>query len=312
MPILYDADRIREILRDPGHRYKRNLLTLAATIIVVKLSGANVDPSAIPGIVGLSSTWLWLIILGIIFYNGAYLTYHGVQDWKIANDYFEQFHMGYPAVLFAKNTSGGDGQFEKTINNSHGDHQKTVKRALLSHGYYRISTFSPDGSHLKDKDDRTNSDDIRVEEAKAMKRMIYCFWGLDIAIPFLLSLVATILIGLALSQSASATEIKPVDGDTFWYNGTKLRLSAIDTPEPSKYGNAECAYEAQLGDRASAFTKNVIKTRKIEIEWSGRNDKYGRALAKVRVGNEYLGDMLVDAGLAKPWRGRQFDWCKGR
>lgn len=108
---------------------------------------------------------------------------------------------------------------------------------------------------------------------------------------------------------ASTAAIKPIDGDTFRYNGTKVRLSAIDTPEPSKYGNAECAYEAELGDKASAFTKNIITPRKIEIEWSERNDKYGRALAKARVGNEYLGDMLIDARLAMPWKGRQFDWC---
>lgn len=106
--------------------------------------------------------------------------------------------------------------------------------------------------------------------------------------------------------------IRPIDGDTFWSNGTKLRLSAVVTPEPTKYGNAECAYEAQLGDKASAFTENILTTRKIEIEWSGKTDRQRRALIKIRVGDEYLGDMLIDAGLAKPWRGRQFDWCGNR
>lgn len=103
--------------------------------------------------------------------------------------------------------------------------------------------------------------------------------------------------------------IKPIDGDTFWYNGKKIRVMDIDTPEPSKYGNAECPAEAALGDKASKFTKKVITTQHIDIEWSGREDRYGRALAKVRVGSGYLSGMLIDAGLAKPWRGRQVDWC---
>lgn len=115
-----------------------------------------------------------------------------------------------------------------------------------------------------------------------------------------------------LSTAAYAANIKPVDGDTFWYDGKKIRVSSIDTPEPSNYGNAECAYEAKLGDKASKFTKNTILKRDIKIEWSGKKDRYDRHLAKVRVGNEYLGDMLIDAGLAKPWKGRQHDWCRGK
>lgn len=103
--------------------------------------------------------------------------------------------------------------------------------------------------------------------------------------------------------------IKPVDGDTFWYGDKKIRVMTIDTPEPSKYGNAECPAEARLGDKASQFTKKIITTRTIKIEWSGRKDRYNRELAKVRVGDRYLGDMLIEAGLAKPWKGRQVDWC---
>lgn len=110
----------------------------------------------------------------------------------------------------------------------------------------------------------------------------------------------------AVTSDQNAT-VKPIDGDTFWYNATKIRVMTIDTPEPSKYGNAECKKEAELGDRASKFTKDIITTRAIKIEYSGREDRYGRALARVRVGDRYLGDMLIEAGLARPWKGRQVD-----
>lgn len=83
-------------------------------------------------------------------------------------------------------------------------------------------------------------------------------------------LIAIVCAATALVTSAHAATIKPVDGDTFWYNSTQLRLSAVDTPEPTKYGNAECPYEAKLDD------------------------------------------MLIDAGLAMPWMGRQVDWCGGK
>lgn len=133
----------------------------------------------------------------------------------------------------------------------------------------------------------------------------------------LLLLVIIALVGGRLYQSLVSpagtvvqhSNIKPVDGDTFWYDGKKIRVMDIDTPEPSKYGNAECSAEATLGDKASKFTKEVITTRTIKIEWSGRKDRYNRELAKVRVGSEYLSDMLIEAGLAKPWTGRQVDWC---
>lgn len=125
-----------------------------------------------------------------------------------------------------------------------------------------------------------------------------------------LTFLSTVAYAATPSQSEIGPNIKPVDGDTFWYEGKKIRVSSIDTPEPSKYGNAECAYEAKLGDKASKFTKNIILKRDIKIEWSGKKDRYKRHLAKVRVGNKYLGDMLIAEGLAVRWAGRQHDWCR--
>lgn len=133
----------------------------------------------------------------------------------------------------------------------------------------------------------------------------------------ILLLAVVILIGVRVYQSFDSptvtgdqhATIKPIDGDTFWYDDQKIRVMSIDTPEPSRYGNAECKKEAELGDRASKFTKDIIITRSIKIEYSGREDRYGRALARVRVGDRYLGDMLIEAGLAKTWEGRQVDWC---
>jgi hypothetical protein len=40
----------------------------------------------------------------------------------------------------------------------------------------------------------------------------------------------------------------PLDGDTIWYQGVKIRLADIDTPE---VGEPKCALEAKLGKRAT-------------------------------------------------------------
>lgn len=44
------------------------------------------------------------------------------------------------------------------------------------------------------------------------------------------------------------------------------------------------------------------------IEWSGK-DRYGRTLARFMIGEKSAGEMLVEEGLARPWRGKTEDWC---
>ena len=46
-----------------------------------------------------------------------------------------------------------------------------------------------------------------------------------------------------------------VDGDTFWYAGTKIRLADINTPEVSR---PACPAEARLGRRASERLQQML------------------------------------------------------
>lgn len=77
----------------------------------------------------------------------------------------------------------------------------------------------------------------------------------------------------------------------------------------SQYGNAECPEEAALGDKASAYVKALVAKEKVVIVYSGRHDRYGRDLFDARIDGRDLGEMLIDEGLAEPWRGHQADWC---
>ncbi|MGH6786078.1 MAG: thermonuclease family protein [Novosphingobium sp.] len=98
-----------------------------------------------------------------------------------------------------------------------------------------------------------------------------------------------------------------VDGDTFWYRGTKIRIADINTPETGEPG---CAAEAELGARAAQRLLALLNAGPFTLEVQGRaTDRYGRALRVVTRGGSSLGDRLVAEGLAEPWRGKRSDWC---
>lgn len=88
-----------------------------------------------------------------------------------------------------------------------------------------------------------------------------------------------------------------------------IRVLGIDTPE--KAPRAQCEAEAKKAAEASAFTKGKVATAQlveIEIEkW----DKYGgRVLGHVLLDGHSLSDMLIEAGLARPYKGEaKTSWC---
>ncbi|MDC0886473.1 thermonuclease family protein [Altererythrobacter sp.] len=100
-----------------------------------------------------------------------------------------------------------------------------------------------------------------------------------------------------------------VDGDTTWYQGTKIRIADIDTPEVSNPG---CANEARLGARATMRLQVLLNEGAFTLAPNpdGRDtDKYGRALRVVTRDGESLGDTLVSEGLAEQWGAARIAWC---
>ncbi|MCW1383109.1 thermonuclease family protein [Novosphingobium sp. KCTC 2891] len=98
-----------------------------------------------------------------------------------------------------------------------------------------------------------------------------------------------------------------VDGDTFWYQGTKIRIADINAPEVSHPG---CAREAALGAAATRRLTQLLNAGPFSLAIEGREvDRYGRALRVVRRGGESLGAVLEREGLAEHWQGRRGDWC---
>jgi endonuclease YncB( thermonuclease family) len=106
--------------------------------------------------------------------------------------------------------------------------------------------------------------------------------------------------------------LRVYDGDTLHdaAAGVTYRVENIDTPETGT--RAHCAAERAHGYRATrALRALVASADRLEIIPTG-TDRYDRTIALVRIDGRDLGETLIDAGLARPWRGRREPWCDAR
>ncbi len=90
-----------------------------------------------------------------------------------------------------------------------------------------------------------------------------------------------------------------VDGDTLWFEGEKIRIAEIDTPEL----NGRCPAERALARRAQARLVELLNARPVTFERVGR-DRYGRTLARFGP----VSETLIREGLAHRWPSRK-GWC---
>lgn len=98
-----------------------------------------------------------------------------------------------------------------------------------------------------------------------------------------------------------------VDGDTLYYQGVKIRIADIDTPETH---DPRCAHEAALGATATQRLHALVNAGPFSLESIGRDaDVYGRKLRILTRGGESLGEKLVDEGLARRYEGGRRPWC---
>lgn len=97
-----------------------------------------------------------------------------------------------------------------------------------------------------------------------------------------------------------------VDGDTFWFDGEKIRIETIDAPEIL----GQCSQEKKLAAKATQRLVQILSRDSFTIERSGV-DRYGRTLASVAGSSGEAGEILVREGLARPWAGHKEVWCRG-
>ena len=134
------------------------------------------------------------------------------------------------------------------------------------------------------------------------------------------ALAAIAFVVLAAPATAEQYKIQRViDGDTVDISvpflphplppKLSIRVLGVDTPE--KAPRAQCEAEAKKAAEASAFTKSAVAVAQVvEIEiktW----DKYGgRVLGDIFLDGHSLADMLIEEGLARPYKGEaKTSWC---
>lgn len=107
-----------------------------------------------------------------------------------------------------------------------------------------------------------------------------------------------------------AGRVRVVDGDTIEDMSSDItyRVVNIDTAETGS--RARCTAERDLGDRAKEAVQSLVAgARRIELNATGRIDRYGRTIAFVVIDGRDMGETLIAEGLARPWRGRREPWC---
>jgi endonuclease YncB( thermonuclease family) len=124
----------------------------------------------------------------------------------------------------------------------------------------------------------------------------------------LLGVALFLNLGDSLGSHDAGVAARAIDGDTIEIVGTgeRIRLPNIDTPETQD--RAHCAAERAAGERAKYEMIGLIANAPVQLQRTG-TDIYGRTLAYVRVDGKDVGQILIERGLARPWRGHREPWC---
>lgn len=140
---------------------------------------------------------------------------------------------------------------------------------------------------------------------------------------FLLAFLPTLLFAQTAKENRAVIYdiviTRVVDGDTVAFRADwlpdplkkelSIRVFGVDTPE--KGHRAQCPQEAQRGEMATAYTKQLVanaKTRQIALMgW----DKYGgRVLGDVILNGISLRQLLIQNGFAREYYGdAKQSWC---
>lgn len=96
---------------------------------------------------------------------------------------------------------------------------------------------------------------------------------------------------------------RAVDGDTIELSTKRLvRYIGIDTPEVRKKAEGgRWEYKPEpFGMEAAEFNRKLVEGKRVRLEYDvQKNDKHGRTLAYVYLGDEFINAKLIEEGYAK-------------
>jgi endonuclease YncB( thermonuclease family) len=136
----------------------------------------------------------------------------------------------------------------------------------------------------------------------------------------LLFLLPVIAMAAEPAPPVKAVVAHVVDGDTVAIVATwvpnpmkkeiAVRIYGVDTPEKSF--RAKCEKEAELGAKATEFTKaQIAKAKKIEVSFFGWDKYGGRVLGDILLDQKSLRMSLINNGFAREYFGdAKQSWCE--
>lgn len=94
--------------------------------------------------------------------------------------------------------------------------------------------------------------------------------------------------GLRGSVEVDGRFLRPIDGDTFSYNGIKVRMAGLDAPEMGAPGGREAAQHLAA----------MLQEGQVTLVPRAR-DVYGRTVAEVWLNGQNLADRMIAEGFAR-------------
>ena len=110
------------------------------------------------------------------------------------------------------------------------------------------------------------------------------------------------LTGALPPAASSAVVARVIDGDTVELaDGRRLRYLGINAPEVRHRRGQDWVYAPEpFAEEAAAANRALVEGRPVRLEYDARRqDRYGRLLAHVYVGETLVGGELLRRGLAR-------------
>jgi endonuclease YncB( thermonuclease family) len=103
------------------------------------------------------------------------------------------------------------------------------------------------------------------------------------------------LAAFASLTPAQAVEVEVITGDTFRLGPAEWRIANIDAPQIE----GTCQAEMKLGVLAQAKLAEFLAQGEMEIAPTGERDLWRRAMARVRINGEDVGEKMLRENLAQ-------------
>ncbi|WP_090525225.1 thermonuclease family protein [Paracoccus isoporae] len=120
--------------------------------------------------------------------------------------------------------------------------------------------------------------------------------------------LALAVTGCRAPVGVDPAEIQVVDGDTIRWQGQRIRLQGLDSPE---LFSPQCQAELAAARAArDALRERLAAAQRAELRIAPELDRYGRGLARLALDGEDVARAMIRAGHARRYEGgARPGWC---